>query len=150
MDTRSPTGTDVAGRSTRSPPHASPRVIREEPEEEAQELRDSHEQSGNTPAAPQINRRPIHPMENMMLHDLLFKIRYQLGNRHEVNRPPRAKNTRHPNSHELDLLYGRSPRDMPHQHGTNMQYLTLKEARNMRLTEFEGSGTRISERELLT
>ena len=144
MDTRSPTRTDVAGPSTRSLPHASPRVIREEPEEEAQELRNNlSEQSGSSPTAPQIHRRPMHPMENMMLHDLLFEIRelrFQLGNRHEAQPPPRetARNTRQPTNHALDLSYGHSPRDVRHRHGTNTYNLSLKEARNM-IPEINGT-----------
>ncbi|XP_036145038.1 uncharacterized protein LOC105833430 isoform X1 [Monomorium pharaonis] len=135
MNTRSPTGTDVAERSTRSSPHASPRVIREEPEEEAQELQDSHEQSGNTPATPQINRRPIYLMENM-LHELLIEIcelRSQLGNRNEVHSPPKemARNTRRLTNHALDPSHGRSLRDLRHQHGSHIQYSSLKEARNI-------------------
>ncbi|XP_036141278.1 uncharacterized protein LOC118645059 [Monomorium pharaonis] len=135
MDTRSLTGTDVAGRSARSPLHALPRVIREEPEEKAQELQDSHEQNGNTPATPQINRRPIYPMENM-LHELLIeirKLRSQLGNQNEVHSPPRkmARNTRRLTSHTLDPSHGRSFRDLRHQHGSHIQYSSLKEARNI-------------------
>ncbi|XP_036141761.1 uncharacterized protein LOC118645219 [Monomorium pharaonis] len=143
-----------------SPAEASGNIPRNEVEAEILRLHNSlHEENDHAEERPAQRINPNLPIrESMLLHDVMHELRdlkFQLGlSRRDPGYQRRTEAPLRPQNfhdHALDLSYGRSNNDIRNQRGSTVNFLSMKEVRNMipdidgtqrnRVREFISAGT---------